>query len=388
VPYGAVIKVADGGKVDGGQTLASWDPWSNPILTEVDGKVKYEDLVNKKTYREQTDEVTGLSRNVVIESKDADLRPCISIGDAKGHAKPIPGTKLDARYLLPVGANISATEGEEVSAGDVIARVPKETTKMKDITGGLPRVAELFEARKPKEHAVISEIDGVVGFGKATKGKRKIVITPRIGEKKEYLIPKGKYVSLREGDEVRAGDPLMDGSSNPHDILRVLSPQALARFLVDEVQEVYRLQSVRIHDKHIETIVRQMLRWVKITDPGDSKFLAEEHVDRWVFEEENEAVVAKGGLPASGEPILLGITKASLNVESFLSAASFQETTRVLTEAAISGRTDYLRGLKENIIMGRLIPAGTGFPLLNRRVEVKMSEEAGAGIPTAEELAS
>jgi DNA-directed RNA polymerase subunit beta' len=388
VPYGAVIKVPDGSHVEGAQTLANWDPWSNPILTEVDGKVRYEDLAKNKTYREQTDEVTGLSRNVVIESKDADLRPCISIGDAKGHAKPIPGTKLDARYLLPVGANISATEGEEVSAGDVIARVPKETTKMKDITGGLPRVAELFEARKPKEHAVISEIDGVVGFGKATKGKRKIVITPRIGEKKEYLIPKGKYVSLREGDDVRAGDPLMDGSSNPHDILRVLSPQALARFLVDEVQEVYRLQSVRIHDKHIETIVRQMLRWVKITDPGDSKFLAEEHVDRWVFEEENEAVVAKGGLPASGEPILLGITKASLNVESFLSAASFQETTRVLTEAAISGRTDYLRGLKENIIMGRLIPAGTGFPLLNRRVEVKMSEEAGAAVPAAEELAS
>lgn len=389
VPYGATIKVPDGGTVEAGQTLASWDPWSNPILTEVDGKVRYEDLIKNKTYREQTDEVTGLSRNVVIESKDTDLRPCISICDLDGRVKLIPGTKLEARYLLPVGANISAAENEVVSAGDVIARVPKETTKMKDITGGLPRVAELFEARKPKEHAVISEIDGVVSFGKATKGKRKIIITPKIGEKKEYLIPKGKYVSLREGDEVKAGDPLMDGSSNPHDILRVLSLQALARFLVDEIQEVYRLQSVRIHDKHIETIVRQMLRWVKITDPGDTKFLSEEHVDRWVFEEENEAVVARGGQPASGEPILLGITKASLNVDSFLSAASFQETTRVLTEAAISGKTDYLRGLKENIIMGRLIPAGTGFPLLNRRVEVKLAEEPDKTMsPLLEEVAS
>jgi len=380
VPYGAVIRVADGATVEGGATLAAWDPWSNPILTEVPGKVKFDDIIEGVTVKELTDEVTGLSRKVLIESKDVDARPSISIRDGQGRTKAIPGTKLEARYLLPVGANIQVSDGDEVTAGDVIARVPKETTKMKDITGGLPRVAELFEARKPKEHAVISEIDGVISFGKATKGKRKLIITPELGDKKEYLIPKGKYVSLREGDIVRAGDPLMDGSSNPHDILRVLSIQALAKYLVDEVQEVYRLQSVRIHDKHIETIVRQMLRWVKITDPGDSRFLAEEHVDRWAFEEENEATVNKGGMPASGEPILLGITKASLNVESFISAASFQETTRVLTEAAISGKTDYLRGLKENVIMGRLIPAGTGFPVLNRRVEVKVVEE-----PTLEE---
>jgi DNA-directed RNA polymerase subunit beta' len=376
VPYGAVLRAPNDQKVEAAQVLVSWDPWSNPILTEVNGHVAFDDIMPEKTVKELTDEVTGLSRKVIIESKEIDLRPCIMIKDPQGKVLHIPGTKLEARYLLPLGANLSVTEGDEVSAGDVIARVPKETTKMKDITGGLPRVAELFEARKPKEHAVISEIDGIISFGKATKGKRKIVITPDIGDKKEYLIPKGKYVSLREGDMVRAGDPLMDGSSNPHDILRVLSIQALARYLVDEIQEVYRLQSVRIHDKHIEVIVRQMLRWVKITDPGDTRFLADEHVDRWVFEEENEVVVGKDGQPATGEPILLGITKASLNVESFISAASFQETTRVLTEAAIGGKTDYLRGLKENVIMGRLVPAGTGFPLLNRRVEVKISEDS------------
>jgi DNA-directed RNA polymerase subunit beta' len=376
--YGATLRVQDGQMVEGGQVIASWDPWSNPILTEVEGRVKFEDIIKDKTVKELTDEITGLSSRVIIESKAEDLRPCIVITDAQGRTKKIPNTNLEARFLLPIGATLTVTDQDphnEVSAGDVIARVPKETTKMKDITGGLPRVAELFEARKPKEHAIISEIDGVISFGKATKGKRKIVISPEFGEKKEYLIPKGKYVSLREGDSVRAGDPLMDGSSNPHDILRVLSIQALARYLVDEVQEVYRLQSVRIHDKHIEVIVRQMLRWVKITEPGDTRFMGEEHVDRWAFEEENDATLARGGVPASGEPILLGITKASLNVESFLSAASFQETTRVLTEAAISGKTDYLRGLKENIIMGRLIPAGTGFPLLNRRVDVKVYDE-------------
>ncbi len=377
VAYGAVLLVADGSRVEAGQSLARWDPWSNPILTEVEGVVKFGDITDGVTVKELYDEATGLSRKVIIESKDAEARPRISIKDDKGRTKVIPGTSLEARYLLPVGANIAVAEGDEVSPGDVIAKVPKETTKMKDITGGLPRVAELFEARKPKEHAVISEIDGVVSFGKATKGKRKIVITPEIegAQKKDYLIPRGKYVSLREGDRVKAGDPLMDGSSNPHDILRVLSIQALARYLVDEVQEVYRLQGVRIHDKHIEVIVRQMLRWMKITEPGDTRFLADEHVDRWVFEEENDRVIAEGGQPASGEPILLGITKASLNVESFISAASFQETTRVLTEASIAGKTDYLRGLKENVIMGRLIPAGTGFPGLSRRVEVRVGAE-------------
>ncbi len=372
VPYGSVLRVKDAQAVDGGATLASWDPWSNPILTEVDGIVRFEDIIDGVTVKELTDEVTGMSRKVIIESKEGDKRPCIMIKDRKGKTRVIPGKSFDASYLLPVGANITVSEGDEIFPGDVIARVPKETTKMKDITGGLPRVAELFEARKPKEHAIISEIDGVVSFGKATKGKRKIVITPEVGEKIEYLIPKGKYVSLREGDVVRAGDPLMDGASNPHDILRVLSIKELARYLVDEVQEVYRLQSVRIHDKHIEVIVRQMLRWVKITEAGDSRFLVDEHVDRWAFEEENNRLYVEDKAPAVGEPILLGITKASLHVESFLSSASFQETTRVLTEAAICGKEDRLRGLKENIIMGRLIPAGTGYPALVNKVEIQM----------------
>ncbi|HPC92895.1 MAG TPA: hypothetical protein PLJ74_11680, partial [Myxococcota bacterium] len=309
------------------------------------------------------------SERIKIREIDQDKEKEIRVYEVK----TIPGTKRIAVYLLPQDAHIyDIADMSEVSQGDVLSRVPKGTTKMKDITGGLPRVTELFEARKPKEHAIISEIDGELSFGKPTKGKRKLIVTPELGEKKEYLVPKGKYVSLREGDSVKAGDALMEGSVNPHDLLKVKGIQALAKYLVDEVQEVYRLQSVRIQDKHIETIVRQMLRWMKITDPGDTKFLEDEQVDRWAFEEENAAVLARGGQHATGEPILLGITKASLNVESFISSASFQETTRVLTEAAISGKTDYLRGLKENVIMGRLIPAGTGFPLLNKRVEVKV----------------
>jgi DNA-directed RNA polymerase subunit beta' len=262
--------------------------------------------------------------------------------------------------MLPEGANLVVNDGDELDAGDVIAKMPRETTKTKDITGGLPRVAELFEARKPKEHAVITEIDGVVSFGKDTKGKRKVVITPDIGEAKEYLISKGKHLGVREGDRVRAGEPLMDGAANPHDILKVLGEKALAKYLVDEVQEVYRLQGVKINDKHIEVIVRQMLRRVRVTDVGDTTFLVDEQVEKHIFEEENERVLQKGGVPAKGESLLLGITKASLSTESFISASSFQETTKVLTEAAICGKIDYLRGLKENVIMGRLIPAGTG----------------------------
>lgn len=389
VPYGATVLHDEGQRVEAGQSLARWDPWSNPILTEASGYVRFGDIIDDVTVKELTDEVTGLSRKVIIEPKDPEARPRIAIRDEKGRTVTIPGTNLEAVYLLPIGAHIVVADGEKVAEGDVIAKIPKETTKMKDITGGLPRVAELFEARKPKEHAIIAEIDGTVSFGKATKGKRKIIITPGVkgAEKKEYIIPRGKYVSLREGDKVKAGDPLMDGSPNPHDILRVLSIQALARYLVDEIQEVYRLQGVRIHDKHIEVIVRQMLRWVKITDPGDTRFLADEHVDRWVFEEENEKVIANGGQPATGEPILLGITKAALNVESFISAASFQETTRVLTEAAIAGKTDYLRGLKENVIMGRLIPAGTGYPDM-RKVEVSVGTSIPSVAPSEESAAT
>ncbi|MCS6911848.1 MAG: DNA-directed RNA polymerase subunit beta' [Myxococcales bacterium] len=358
--YGAKLFVREGDLVQPKQLLSEWDAFSVPILTEVGGIVKYGDIIDGVTMQEQLDEHTGLSRKVIIESRDADTRPRITIKDESGKTKKIPGTNQDARYFLPIGANISCGEGERVEAGDIIARIPRETVKTKDITGGLPRVAELFEARKPKEHSVISEIDGVVSFGRDTKGKRKVIITPEKGEPKEYLIAKGKHLSVREGDRVRAGEPLMDGSSNPHDILRVLGEKALAKYLVDEVQEVYRLQGVKINDKHIEVIVRQMLRRVRVVDVGDTNFLVDEQVERHIFEEENERVVANGGRPARGEPLLLGITKASLSTESFISASSFQETTKVLTEAAIQGKVDYLRGLKENVIMGRLIPAGTG----------------------------
>jgi DNA-directed RNA polymerase subunit beta' len=359
VVYGAKIRIAPDGVVKAGTLLAEWDPYTMPILTEVAGRVRFGDLVEGMTMEEQVDEVTGLSRKVIIESKSADRRPRITLKDEEGRTVRLPNG-APARYMLPVGANISVTEDVVVHAGDVLAKIPRETTKTKDITGGLPRVAELFEARKPKEFAVITEIDGVVAFGKDSKGKRKVIITPEIGEPKEYLIPKGKHISVHEGDHVRAGEPLMDGSSNPHDILRVLGEKELAKYLVDEVQEVYRLQGVKINDKHIEVIVRQMLRRVRIKDVGDTKFLLDDQAERWEFEQENQRVLAEGGQPAVGEPLMLGITKASLSTESFISAASFQETTKVLTQAAIEGKVDFLRGLKENVIMGRLIPAGTG----------------------------
>ncbi len=358
--YGAKLFNKEGDRIPAGKLLSEWDPFSVPILTETEGVVKYGDVIEGVTMQEQLDEVTGLSRKVIIESKDAEARPRISIKDSHGKTKKLPNAETAARYFLPVGANIYVAEGDTVEAGDVIAKIPRETTKTKDITGGLPRVAELFEARKPKEHAVISDIDGIVSFGKDTKGKRKVIITPEIGEQKEYLISKGKHLSVREGDRVRAGEPLMDGAANPHDILKVLGEKALAKYLVDEVQEVYRLQGVKINDKHIEVIVRQMLRRIRVTDVGDTTFLVDEQVEKHIFEEENERVLAKDGVPAKGEPLLLGITKASLSTESFISASSFQETTKVLTEAAICGKIDYLRGLKENVIMGRLIPAGTG----------------------------
>jgi DNA-directed RNA polymerase subunit beta' len=294
------------------------------------------------------------------------MRPRVSIKDKKGKTAKVAGTNTVARHLLSVGANIVVSEGDIVNAGDILAKIPRETTKTKDITGGLPRVAELFEARKPKEFAVISEIDGVVSYGKDSKGKRKVVITPDAEDEKEYLIPKGKHVSVQEGDRVMAGEALMDGVNNPHDLLMIKGEKELARYLVDEVQEVYRLQGVKINDKHMEVIVRQMLRRVMVKDPGDTSFITDEQVERFRFQEENDRVAAEGGRPAQGEPILMGITKASLSTQSFISAASFQETTRVLTEASLAGKTDYLRGLKENVIMGRLIPAGTGLAMYRK----------------------
>ncbi|MEQ8212412.1 MAG: DNA-directed RNA polymerase subunit beta', partial [Smithellaceae bacterium] len=382
VPYGAHLKVDDDHKVKRGQLIAEWDPFSIPILAEVDGTIKFGDIIEGKTMQEQVDEVTGLSRKVIIEFKGGDLRPRVSIKDSKGKTAKIAGTNIAARYLLSVGINIVVSEGDEVRAGDIIAKIPRETTKTKDITGGLPRVAELFEARKPKDYAVISEIDGVVSYGKDAKGKRKIIVTPEIGEEKEYLIAKGKHISVQEGDRVSPGDALMDGMNNPHDLLAIKGEKELARYLVDEVQEVYRLQGVKINDKHMEVIVRQMLRRVRVTDPGDTLFIADEQVERYRFQEENEKIVAQGGRPAIGEPLLLGITKASLSTQSFISAASFQETTRVLTEASLSGKTDYLRGLKENVIMGRLIPAGTGL-VMYRKLGIRVEDE-GAEVSVEE----
>jgi DNA-directed RNA polymerase subunit beta' len=373
--YGCTLKTPDGVRVKPGELLAEWDQFATPILTEVSGAVKYGDLVEGVSVQERVDEVTGLSRKVVIESKAADLRPRISLKDpTSGGTLKLPQSELEARYLLPVGAHIVAQEGDVIEAGDIIAKMPRDTTKVQDITGGLPRVAELFEARKPKDHAIISEIDGEVSFGKDTKGKRKVLITP-IGtdghsaasdQAREYLIPKGKHIQVQPGDRVRAGDPLQDGPPNPHDILRVKGEKELAAWLVNEIQQVYRLQGVGINDKHIEVIVRQMLRRVRVKDVGDTNFLVDEQVEKHIFERENERILERGGRPAIAEPLLLGITKASLSTESFISASSFQETTKVLTEAAISGKVDDLRGLKENVIMGRLIPAGTGLPAYKR----------------------
>ena len=372
--YGAKIKVGNGQLVKGGDLIAEWDPYTIPILTEGSGRVKFGDIVEGVTMQEQLDEVTGFSTKVVSEAKDPEARPRVSIKDERGRTLKLPGSEAMARYLLPVGAHIVVTEGDMVHQGDVIAKIPRETTKTKDITGGLPRVVELFEARKPKEFAVISEITGGVSFGRDTKGKRKVIITPEVGEPKEYSIPKGKHISVHEGERVKAGEALMDGSSNPHDILSILGVEDLARYLVDEVQEVYRLQGVKINDKHIEVIVKQMLRRVMIKEVGDSNFLVGEYVERHVFEEENERLENAGKQPAVAEPLLLGVTKASLSTEGFISAASFQETTKVLTQAAISGKTDFLRGLKENVILGRLIPAGTGLPRY-RNIGIKVEGE-------------
>jgi DNA-directed RNA polymerase subunit beta' len=378
IVYGAKLKRKDRSAVKAGDLIAEWDPYTIPMLTEVGGVVKFGDILDGVTMEEKVDERTGLSTRVIIDCKDLDKRPRISLKDAENKTLRLPSSEAYARYMLPVGAHINVVEGQSLSAGDVIAKIPRETTKTKDITGGLPRVAELFEARKPKEFAIISEIDGTVSFGKDTKGKRKVVVTPEVGEPREYLIPKGKHISVHESDSVRAGEALMDGSPNPHDILTILGEKALAKYLVDEVQEIYRLQGVRINDKHIEVIVRQMLRRVRIKEVGDTDFLVGDQVEKWRFEMENQKTLDDKGEPAIAEPLLLGITKASLSTESFISAASFQETTKVLTEAAIHGKVDHLVGLKENVIMGRLIPAGTGVPKY-REVEVRVrGGDAGA----------
>ncbi len=358
--HGARLRKRDGERVKAGELIAEWDPFMTPIITDVGGTSHFEDIVDSETMEERVDPNTGLATKVITASKAAkDRRPTIIIRDADGRPMLRPRGN-EARYSLPEGAYLNAEEGTQVMPGDVIAKIPRETTKTKDITGGLPRVAELFEARRPKEIAAISDIDGVVSFGKDTKGKRKIVVTPDVGDPREFLIGKGKHILVQEGDYIRAGQQLHAGSSNPHDILTVKGEKELAAYMVDEVQEVYRLQGVRINDKHIEVIVRQMLRRVKVKDPGDSTMLVGDQIEKGRFEDLNNGLLEDGKRPVIAEPMLLGITKASLATESFISAASFQETTKVLTEAAVYGWTDHLRGLKENVIMGRLIPAGTG----------------------------
>jgi DNA-directed RNA polymerase subunit beta' len=361
IAYGATLNIADGGRVEEGQKIAEWDPYTFAILTEVGGAVLWKDLIENVTVHEEVDEVTGLTRPIVMDSPDEKRQPRIEVKNEAGKALK--------SYSMPVRANLMVANGDEVAPGDVIAKIPREITRTKDIVGGLPRVVELFEARKPRETAVMSEIDGTVKFGNVTKGSQKISVISEAGEEREYSVPRGTHINVQEGDHVRAGEPLMDGPLNPHDILAVQGMEALQRYLVNAIQEVYRLQGVHINDKHIEVIVRQMLRWVRIKDVGDTEFLLEEQVDRFRFADENARVENQDGTPSTAEPLLLGITKASLSTDSFISAASFQETTRVLTEAAISGRVDYLRGLKENVIMGRLIPAGTGMDYY-RRVKI------------------
>ena len=355
VVYGAVIDVSDGETIEANRKLAEWDPYNFAILTDVAGTVKYHDIEAGVTMKEEVEEISGLARQVIVPSQDEKRHPQLLIQDAQG--------KSLRKILLPIHATLMVQDGSEVVQGDVMSKIPRATTKTKDITGGLPRVVDLFEARHPKDPAVMTEVDGVVHYGEIVKGSRKVVVKTEDGEELEYSIPKGLHVTVQEGEQVQAGDAFTDGPRDPHKILEILGERALQQYLLDGVQEVYRLQGVNIHDKHIEVVVRQMMRWIKVEDSGDTEFIVDEQVDRFRFVRENERVLADGGAPARGRPLLLGITKASLATESFISAASFQETTRVLTEASISGKVDFLRGLKENVIMGRLIPAGTGMEM-------------------------
>jgi DNA-directed RNA polymerase subunit beta' len=364
IPYGAVINSKEGDKVAGGQIVSTWDPHTHPVITEVGGFIKFQDFVDGMTVTTQVDEVTGLSSTVVLDSKQRggkDLRPTVKLLNNKGKEATFANTEIPAVYTLPPGALIALEDGARVSVGDVIARIPQESSKTRDITGGLPRVADLFEARKPKDPAILAEKSGTVSFGKETKGKRRLVITADDQEKYEELIPKWRQLNVFEGEGVTRGEVIADGELNPHDILRLQGVESLANYLVREIQDVYRLQGVKINDKHIEVIIRQMLRKTEVLASGETTLLKGEQLDRGRANLMNERTVKDNKSPATLQPVLLGITKASLATESFISAASFQETTRVLTEAAVRGLKDDLRGLKENVIVGRLIPAGTGF---------------------------
>lgn len=380
IPYGAELSVKDGSHADAGQVVANWDPHSHPVITEVAGRIKFVDLIEGITMHRQTDELTGLASIVVIDQKQRgssgkELKPIIRLVDDNGEDLYIANTQLVAQYFLPADAIINFEDGAKVKVGDVVARIPQESSKTRDITGGLPRVADLFEARRPKDSAILAEISGVVSFGKETKGKRRLIITSPSGDVHEELIPKWRHITVFEGEHVERGETLVEGALNPHDVLRLLGVNALANYLVNEIQDVYRLQGVKINDKHIEVIIRQMLRKVIIADPGDTNFIKGEQVEYSLLREENLRLKKEGKIVARFEHMLLGITKASLSTESFISAASFQETTRVLTEAAVSGKIDELRGLKENVIVGRLVPAGTGLAYhLDRRVQSSSKE--------------
>jgi len=375
VPYGATLAAVDGTHVESGDLLFSWDPYSEPIVADYAGKVRFVDIVEDETVREELDESTGRRQLVIIEDRDKRLHPMIEIWDAKGKEKL-------REFIVPVGAQLTVRDGQAIEPGTTLAKISREVYKTRDITGGLPRVAELFEARKPKDPSVITEIDGTIRFGEIKRGKREIVVVPPTGAERVYEVPSGKHLRVHEGDQVRAGDRLSEGPVNPHDILRIKGPRAVQEYLLNEVQEVYRLQGVKINDKHIGAIIRQMLQKVRITDSGDTEFLEGEHVDRNLFREANQALIAKGKTPARSEPLLLGITKASLTTQSFISAASFQETTRVLTDAAVRGARDELVGLKENIIIGHLIPAGTGI-FRGHDVEFQVHLESGEEVEDA-----
>jgi DNA-directed RNA polymerase subunit beta' len=399
IPYGATINAAEGDAVAPGQVVASWDPHTHPIITEVAGRLRFVDFVDGVTVQTQVDEITGLSSTVILDPKQRgaggkDLRPTIKLVNAKGKEVTFANTDIPAVYTLPPGALVSLSDGAEVSVGDVIARIPQESSKTRDITGGLPRVADLFEARKPKEPAILAEVSGTVSFGRETKGKRRLIITGENGEKYEELIPKWRHLNVFDGEHVERGEVIADGEPNPHDILRLQGVTALANYLTREIQDVYRLQGVKINDKHIEVIVRQMLRKVEVRDAGDTGLLRGEQLERSRMLDINDRIAAQGKQPATCEPMLLGITKASLQTDSFISAASFQETTRVLTDAAVRGIKDDLRGLKENVIVGRLIPAGTGCSFHAQRKRGSLDEahrgfmDTGGGLPEAEESAS
>jgi DNA-directed RNA polymerase subunit beta' len=380
VPYGAILSVDDNTEVDAGQVVAQWDPHTHPIITEVAGHLKFIDMIDGVTMNRQTDELTGLTSIVVTAAKKQrgpggrDLRPRVKLVDDNGEDLCIPGTKVLAQYFLPDGTILTKGDNDPVGIGDVVARIPQETSKTRDITGGLPRVADLFEARRPKDAAVMAEISGLVSQGKETKDKGRLVITAQDGDTHEALIPKWRHINVFEGETVERGEVIAEGPTDPHDILRLLGVSELANYIVNEVQDVYRLQGVKINDKHIEVIVRQMLRKVEVVDPGDTELLHGEQVERYRLKEANAQVEVEGGLKATYAPVLLGITKASLATESFLSAASFQETTRVLTGASVSGKVDDLRGLKENIIVGRIIPAGTGYAYHESRRQGRLGE--------------